>query len=541
MKKTWTLLLFCPLLSYSQVNFYSSDLPIVVITTPNGQPIPDEPKITAQMKVIDNGPGQVNHLTDPPNGYDGFIGIERRGSSSQDLSDKKPFAVETRDANGDDLDVPLLGMPPEADWVFIAPFNDKSLVRDAFALELARRIMAWAPRSRFVEVVLNGDYQGIYLVTEKIKRGKDRVDIAKLTETDIAGDDLTGGYIIKMDKTTGSQTDGWTSPYPAQAGSWQSTYYQYHYPKADDMQPAQRQYIEDWMTAFEDLMASSEFADSVNGYAKYLDVQSFIDFVIINELTKNVDAYRLSTFFYKDKDSKDSRLHAGPVWDFNIAMGNANYCNGDSHIGWAMDFNDECIQDNWIIHFWWQRLWDDPVFRQRLVARWHELRSDLFKTERITGLVDSLVDVVAQSQVRNWQRWPVLQEWVWPNAFCCGPYLQHVNYLEDWLVNRLEWMDGRMVVLNAGVYDASQYFKTELYPNPSDNDLNFKCYVRRSEQVSVRIYDAAGRFVHHLQMPTPPKNGTNVYNWQHTLQQGFYFYTVLFNGRVESDGKFIVK
>src|SRR5690606_32226586 len=162
-----------------------------------------------------------------------------------------------------------------------------------------------------------------------------------------------------------------------------STYYQYHYPKADDIQPAQRQYIEDWMTAFEDLMASSEFADSVNGYAKYLDVQSFIDFVIINELTKNVDAYRLSTFFYKDKDSKDPRLHAGPVWDFNIAMGNANYCNGDSYIGWAMDFNDECIQDGWIIHFWWQHLWDDPAFRQRLVARWHELRSDLFKTERV--------------------------------------------------------------------------------------------------------------------------------------------------------------
>ncbi|MBV6439771.1 MAG: T9SS C-terminal target domain-containing protein [Haliscomenobacteraceae bacterium CHB4] len=541
MKKTWTLLLFYPIFSFGQVNFQSSDLPIVTITTPNGQPIPDEPKITAQMKVIDNGPGQINHLTDPPNGYDGFIGIERRGSSSQDLSDKKPFAVETRDANGDDLDVPLLGMPAEADWVFIAPFNDKSLVRDAFTLELARRIMAWAPRSRFVEVVLNGDYQGIYLVTEKIKRGKDRVDISKLTETDIAGDDLTGGYIIKMDKTTGSQTDGWTSPYPAQAGSWQSTYYQYHYPKADDIQPAQRQYIEDWMTAFEDLMASSEFADSVNGYPKYLDVQSFVDFVIINELTKNVDAYRLSTFFYKDKDSKDARLHAGPVWDFNIAMGNANYCNGDSYMGWAMDFNDECIQDNWIIHFWWQQLWDDPAFRQRLVTRWHELRSDLFKTERITGLVDSLVDVVAQSQARNWQRWPVLNVWVWPNAFCCGPYQQHVNYLKDWLINRLEWMDGRMVVLNAGVYDVNQYFKTELYPNPSDDDLNFRCYVRRSEQVSVKVYDAAGRFVHFLQMPTPPKNGTNVYNWQHSLKQGFYFYTVHLNGRVESNGKFVVK
>ena len=116
MKKIWTLLLFYPGLAWSQVTLQTSDLPIVIITTPNGQAIPDEPKITAQMKVIDNGPGQINHLSDPPNGYNGLIGIERRGSSSQDLSDKKPFAVETRDVNGGDLEVPLLGMPAEADF-----------------------------------------------------------------------------------------------------------------------------------------------------------------------------------------------------------------------------------------------------------------------------------------------------------------------------------------------------------------------------------------------------------------------------------------
>ncbi|HRI59175.1 MAG TPA: CotH kinase family protein, partial [Saprospiraceae bacterium] len=532
MKKTWTLLLFYPFVAFGQVNFSSSDLPIVVITTPNGQPIPDEPKITAQMKVIDNGVGQVNHLSDPANGYDGFIGIERRGSSSQDLSDKKPFAVETRDANGDDLDVPLLGMPAEADWVFIAPFNDKSLVRDAFTHEVARRILPWSPRTRFVEVMLNGNYQGIYLVTEKIKRDKDRVDISKLTETDSTGDDLTGGYIIKMDKPTGAQVQGWWSPYPAQAGSWQSTFYQYHYPSPEDVQPAQRQYIEDWMTAFEDLMASPQYADTVNGYSKYIDVQSFIDFVIINELTKNVDAYRLSTFLYKDKDSKDTRLHAGPVWDFNIAMGNANYCSADTYTGWAIDFNDVCIQDGWIIHFWWQRLWDDPVFRKKLAARWTELRGDLLKTEHVTGLVDSLVGVLNQSQARNWQRWPVLNEWVWPNAYCCGTYQQHVNYLNNWLVNRLQWMDGKMIALNTGDYYPSEYFKTEVFPNPSDNDLNFKCYVRRTDEVSLRIYDAAGRLIQSLQAPPPTANGVNEYNWQHSLMQGFYFYTVFINGSV---------
>lgn len=533
--------MFCPFLTFGQVVFQSSDLPIVVITTSNGEPIPDEPKITAQMKVMDKGPGQINFLSDPPNGYNGFIGIERRGSSSQDLSDKKPFAVETRDANGDDLDVPLLGMPAEADWVFIAPYNDKSLVRDAFTHELARRILPWAPRSRFVEVVLNGDYQGIYLVTEKIKRGKDRVDISKLTETDISGDDVTGGYIIKMDKSTGSQVDGWISPYPAQAGSWQSTDYQFHYPKPEDIQPAQRQYIEDWITEFENLMASPDYADTAEGYSKYLDVQSFIDFVLINELTKNVDAYRLSTFFYKDKDSKDTRLHAGPVWDFNIALGNANYCNGQSYMGWAMDFNDHCIQDGWIIHFWWQRLWDDPAFRQRLSDRWQELRGGLFTTPKLTGLIDSLTGVLDQSQLRNWQRWPVLNQWVWPNEFCCGSYAQHVDYLNDWLVSRLQWIDGKMIALNAGTYHPEQYFTTILSPNPSDSDLTFTYYVRRSDVVRLQIYDVAGRLLSDIYTPTPAVNGENQFTLQHSLMQGFYFYIVFVNGRVESNGVFAVK
>ncbi|HRH78187.1 MAG TPA: CotH kinase family protein, partial [Cellvibrionaceae bacterium] len=202
--------------------------------------------------------------------------------------------------------------------------------------------------------------------------------------------------------------------------------WQYHYPQPEDLQPAQRQYIADWITTFEDVMASPGYADSLNGYAKYLDVPSFVDFVIINELTKNVDGYRLSTFFYKDKDSKNSRLFAGPVWDFNIALGNANYCSGDLFSGWAMDFNDVCNQDGWIIHFWWQRLWDDPAFRARVKTRWQELRSGTFSNAQVFGALDSLSKVVDKAQVRNWQRWPVLNEWVWPNAYCCGTYAQHV-------------------------------------------------------------------------------------------------------------------
>jgi hypothetical protein len=538
--KKLALLFWClPLLVSAQVAFESSNLPIVVFNT-NGQEIPDEPKITATMQVIYNGPGQTNALSDPPNHYNGLIGIERRGSSSQDLSDKKPFAVETRDAEGEDKDVALLGMPEEADWVFIAPFADKSLIRDALLLELARQIMPWAPRTRFVELVLNGDYQGIYLVTEKIKRGKDRVDISKLKETDLAGDSLTGGYIFKLDKTTGANSDGWQSPFPPSNGSWQTAYYQFHYPKPEDIQTEQRQYIQSWMTVFEAVMASNQFADTVLGYPKYIDVQSFVDFTLLNELSRNVDGYRLSTFFWKDRDDKDPRLHAGPVWDFNIAFGNANYCNAEMYTGWAIDFNSVCADDYWINHFWWRKMWNDPAYGARMRTRWTELRAGPFSNERIFHLVDSMTNLLQNAQARNFQRWPILDTWVWPNVFCCGTYEQHVAYMRAWLMGRLAWMDGATETLAAGEYKEYKKFKTEVYPNPaSEGFLKFKMYVHYDDQVEMQVFDALGHPVRRVVF-NPNRNGENFFEWPHDLRPGAYFYEILVGKARESSGQFII-
>ncbi|MEO0007124.1 MAG: hypothetical protein RJA20_1320, partial [Bacteroidota bacterium] len=267
------LLLFflLPLFSSAQVGFTSSNLPIVIINT-NGQYIQDEPKITAQMQVIYNGPGVRNNLSDPPQHFNGLIGIEQRGSSSADLSDKKPYAVEIRDTEGNDMDFPLLGMPEESDWAFIAPYSDKTLLRDALIYELARRIMPWAPRTRFVELILNGKYEGVYTVTERIKRGNDRVDISKLEPEEISGNDLTGGYIVKIDKIEGTPSPNWVSPYPVAANAWQRTIWQLHYPNAEDAQPEQVNYIQSWITGFEAATFGPDFADPEKGFRKYVDV-----------------------------------------------------------------------------------------------------------------------------------------------------------------------------------------------------------------------------------------------------------------------------
>ena len=538
MKRICLFFLAWPFAVLGQVTLDSSSLPIVRILT-DGKTILDEPKIQARMQITDRGPGLVNHLSDPPNHYDGYIGIEWRGSTSQFFSDKKPYSVETRKADSTDLAVALLGLPKESDWVFIAPFSDKSLVRDAFALELARRIMPWASHGRFVELLVNDEYQGIYLVAEKIKRDKNRVNIAKLDSDDLAGDSLTGGYIIKLDKTTGATADGWESPYFSLPGGWQRPFYQYHVPKPEDIRPEQRQYIQQWMTAFEDAMYGPQFATPGIGYPKYLDVPSFIDFTLINEIAKNVDGYRLSTFLYKDRDSQNPHLFAGPVWDFNIGFGNVNYCAGDSYQGWAMDFNDQCGSDNWVIHFWWTKMWEDPAYRAQLTQRWKMLRSADFTDAKVMGIIDSLVSIVQPAQQRNFKRWPILQEWVWPNAFCCGAYSAHVQYFRNWVLNRLHWMDDSMKTLYIGEYNDRLAFPVKIFPNPAVGPLTISYYAHFSESIRLRLFDITGRLAGEME-EIPAFNGKGEATWAPDLAPGIYFYDILFNGQPNARGRLVI-
>jgi hypothetical protein len=516
--------------------FQSSDLPIIFVET-GGQDIPDEPKITATMRVIFNGPGQVNQLSDPPNHFNGYIGIERRGSTSSDLSDKKPYGVEIRDADGEDLDFPLLGMPAESDWVFIAPFSDKSLLRDAFALELARRIMpGWTPRTRFVELMLNGQYQGIYLVTEKIKRGAQRLDISRLRPEDVEGDELTGGYLLKLDKSTGGAASGWASAY-LNPSNQTPTFYQFEYPKMEDLQPAQYAYMKNWVEQFE---AAMRVDDPLVDLDQYIDLQSFVRYCLVNEITKNVDGYRLSTFLHKDKDSESPVLRAGPVWDYNIALGNADYCGGDSIGGWAMDFNQRCPADYWVIDTWWLRLWAHPQFRQALRSEWQALRQSSCSDAALLGLLDSLNTVVADASGRNFERWPNLYTWTWPNVFCCGDYPAHVGYLHDWLEARLAWLDAAMPTFYLGTYAPADHFAPQAYPNPSDGLLHFKFYARHNARFKIRIYAAKGDIV-ELIRGRAALNGEQLHTERlDHLPAGLYFYEFLIEEKTVGRGKFLL-
>ena len=211
------------------------------------------------MKIIDNGPGQENHPADPANDYDGLIGIEYRGDSSQQFP-KKQFGVETRDAAGEDMNVSLLGMPEESDWVLYAPYSDKSLMRNVLAYQIARSMGRYATRTRFCEVILNDEYWGVYVLEEKIKRDKNRVNIKKLEEDEISGINVTGGYILKVDKFAGSELDGWWSAFPVYyPDSDGQVFYQYHYPKPSNIQVEQKNYIQQYMFDFQTMMLTENY------------------------------------------------------------------------------------------------------------------------------------------------------------------------------------------------------------------------------------------------------------------------------------------
>ena len=443
-----------------------SDLPIIAIKT-YFQTIPDEPKITASMGIISNNSGEKNSFQPGFDNYPIFIGIERRGESSQYFYPKKSYLIETRDSTGKNLNIPLLGLPKENDWILYGPYGDKTLLRNALVYGLAGKIMAWGPRMLFCNLIINNTYLGIYLFGENIKRDKNRVDIAKLVEKDTVGDDLTGGYILKIDKGERTIPYGWNSSYKPTPTSHQSIFFQYHYPEPDHIKPEQKRYIQHLMASFESSLYGGNFLDPVEGYQRYIDAGSFIDFFILNELSRNVDGYRLSTYLYKDKESNDGRLRMGPVWDFNLGFGNANYCNAYSVTGWAYKHNITCPNDYWSVPFWWARFMQDPAFTSKLKTRWKEVRSGALHRDSIMGMIDDFTGLLESSIERNFFVWPVFGQWIWPNYFVGYTYQDEIEYLKTWISNRLTWLDMNMPGNIITGYDPLLLANDVMvYPNP---------------------------------------------------------------------------
>jgi hypothetical protein len=471
----------------------SSSLPIVVITT-DGVEIPDEPEVPGHMGIIRCSHG-ANHIDSSFTDYDGPISIELRGNSSLSY-DQKQYLVKTLTQSGQDNNVELMGFPAEHDWILYAPAVDKSLMRNVLIYGIARELGWYASRTHFCELLLNGDYRGIYVLLEKIKRDKNRVAVSKLGPDITSGEPLTGGYILAIDHN-GKENDKGFSAAKDSTGSF---VYWYIYPTSENITVQQEWYIQGYVKSFEALMRHPAFNEPIRGYSAFLNVASFVDYILLNEFANNVDGYVASAYLHKDRQGTGGKLTAGPIWDFNIAFGNANFSDAERTYGWRIHYDR--------VPFWWRRLLQDPAFVCQLEQRWKELRASTLNEDRLEHIIDSVTTLLDEAQERHFLRWDLLGTYIWPNAFVGESYEEEVDYLKNWIKDRLVWMDGNMpsiaLPLDKGVTTAVAFSATEhapsltVYPTPSAGIVTVRYETKATASVEVLVRDLLGREVRRV-------------------------------------------
>ncbi len=407
------------------VNFTSSNLPIIFINTDGGQAIPDEPKIGADMQIIYRGEGERTLVSDKDNeqyiDFNSKIEIEVRGSSSQTLP-KKQYGFTTYDASGEDKDnVELLGMPKENDWILNGLAFDPSLMRDYISYNLSRRIGEYASRTQYCELVLNGSYNGLYILQEKMKKDDNRIDISPVGDNEDGN--FTGGYITKSDKIDASDPLAWSMT--NYLGG--QTNFVHEEPKPDEVTSEQNSYIKNEFEKLQTVAVNGN-RSKFDGYPSIIDIPSFLNFMILSELASNVDSYEFSTYFHKDKNGK---LRAGPLWDFNLTFGNDLFIyNLDRSFTDVWQFDNG---DNVGAKFW-QDLFNDDEFNCYLSKRWDELTSEgqPLNLNEIFTLIDETELLVDEASIREQQTWNTVAN-----------HTQNIEDMKVWIEERMEWLDGQ--------------------------------------------------------------------------------------------------
>lgn len=450
--------------------FTDSNLPIIIITTDINPStnlpteIPDDPKVLASMKIIKRPDGTRNYLTDISNesylDYNGRIGIELRGSTSQSLP-KKPYGFTTLKANNtSNNNVSLLGMPSENDWVLNSLAFDPSCIRDYISYNLSRQIGDYATRTVYCEVIINNVYQGLYILQEKIKSNINRVNVVKMGDSDNTLPNVSGGYITKSDKTTGGDPIAWTM------ASYNGTVdFIHELPKPENITTQQNAYIYNQFNSLESNV-SSHNTDLATGYPSIIDVPTFIDYMLLSELASNADSYQYSTYFHKDKEGK---LRAGPIWDFNLSYGNDLFSWGydrSKYDVWQFsNGNNEGAK-------FWRDLFNDTTFKCYFSKRWNELTQDgqPLNFNHLTQFIDETISYISEAKIRENQKWGTIS----------NDELE-INYLKAFLFNRINWMTTQLGSFDSCTnIDIPSLTITKINYNPAtstsypiSNDLEF--------------------------------------------------------------------
>lgn len=516
------IIVFCmSFLMTDALGFSSSNLPVISITT-NNREIARNYRISANIGVIFNGQGQRNYSTDEYNHFYGNIEIRTRGNSTAGWP-KKPYDFKIVDESGEDLHVPLLGMAAHEDWILLASYLDHTFIRTPLSKHMSGIMGRWASDSRMVEVFLNGEYQGIYILIEKIARSNRRLGVDRLLPDQVSEEEITGGYIYEI---SGNK------------GNFGETRH-LRYPNFDRAAPEQISYIRQYDNGFRNAMRLQNYTEE---YDKWIDVDSFVDELLVQEAMRNSDAYGWSSYFHKRRGEK---LMAGPVWDFDQSAGNSSYPDNGVATGWLYSHPHTNNTP-----FFWKKLMEDPAFSYKVKKRWQELRKDEYSTDNLFHYIDSIASLLSEAQQREFEKWPVLGVYFWreTNGFQYRTtYKAEVDYLKSFLGQRWAWMDREIAripdydpdnpdsgsVLSAGI--------TRVYPNPVNDHLNLTLESDFNTKATIYIYSLPGVQV------CPPvtisiRKGTNnlSYNLSDLSEPGFYIYKVVLENTVLSySGRFL--
>jgi hypothetical protein len=410
------------------------DLPLMLIDD-YGKGKPGRDYVDAAAMVFDTAGGRTSLAAAPT--VASRAGIHLRGQSSA-MFDKAPYRLELRDNADDDADLPLLGMPADSDWVLRGPFSDKSLIREALVYDLGREMGLATQRYRFVELYLNvdsapvaaGDYQGVYMLVETIKNSKDRLDLKQLKEADTTLPKISGGYIFKFEWLAAEEPT--LTCTGAAATCW-------NYLEVEDPSPLnaqQKSWLTQYLQQFHDMLHSSRFADPQTGYRSWIDTKSWVDLVILNEFSREMDSYLRSTYFYKDREGP---IVAGPLWDYDLTFGTGGFFGNEQTAGWQYQQTRSPQANDWF-----QILLTDPAFQNDLKVRWQALRRGLLSDASLNARVDALSTPLTAAAQRNFQRWPNL------SSRMVGPFVTdtsatwagQVQVMRSWMTRRAAWLDG---------------------------------------------------------------------------------------------------
>jgi len=371
-------------------------LPIINLITDSSTSI-DSKEDYVEGDVSLDGRRDFENLADLP------MKIRGRGHSTWFTHPKKPYQMKLDDKSS------FLGMPEDKKWLFLAEYSDKTMLRNTIAFELGYiSNLDWTPKGEFAEVYLNGEYNGTYNITQKVEESDNRVAL---------GDT---GYLLELDQLSKLDSD---DIYFASRVT-DKFIINIKEPSLEVNSEEQR-YIENLIGKFEEALLSEDFKNENSGYRQYIDLDSFIDWYLINEITKNVDSQWYSSIFLNVMPG--GKIKMGPLWDFDLSFGNTDYADTRYYEGWWVRFNP-----------WYERLFQDPAFTQLVKDRFIYFKNN---EDLIIQKIDMYAEKLKWAQAENDNRWQTLGVYVWPNPVVYDTYEEEVEHLKNWYLARMQWLE----------------------------------------------------------------------------------------------------